>query len=122
MGGGPWSENLKPFTLSCTPCSQTESKMSGQCGNRRLCSRFWFRVDRWIQRHTARGAQTRPRTELTNPPLHLSCDNLWYRVQLQGNQWLTQNEAVNVEILYTIGLDREVYAHEETKVIDGIYI
>ncbi|KAM7405161.1 hypothetical protein PAMP_012445 [Pampus punctatissimus] len=54
--------------------------------------------------------------------LHLSCDHLWYRVQLQGNQWLTQNEAVNVEIFYTIGLDREVYAHEETKVIDGICI
>lgn len=64
MGGGPWSENLKPFTLSCTPCSQTECKMSGQCGDRCLSSRIWFGADRWIRRHTARGAQTRPRTEL----------------------------------------------------------
>lgn len=89
--GGPWSENLKPFTLSCTPCSQTECKMSGQCGDRRLCSRIWFRVDRWIQRHTARGALTHPRTELQ---IHLtiflvtSCDincraiNGWPRMKL----------------------------------------
>lgn len=89
--GGPWSENLKPFTLSCTPCSQTECKMSGQCGDRRLCSRIWFRVDRWIQRHTDRGALTRPRTELQ---IHLtiflvtSCDincraiNGWPRMKL----------------------------------------
>lgn len=32
----------------------------------------------------------------------------------------TQNEAVNVEIVCTIGLDREVYAQEETKEIDGV--
>lgn len=29
--------------------------------------------------------------------------------QLQGDQWPTQNEAVNVEMIHTIGLDREIY-------------
>lgn len=36
-------------------------------------------------------------------------------LKLKGKQWLTQNEAVNIEIMHIIGLDREVYAQEETK-------
>lgn len=39
-------------------------------------------------------------------------------LKLEGNQWLTQNVAVNVEIMHTVVLDREVYAPEETK-LDG---
>lgn len=119
--GGPWSENLKPFTLSCTPGSQSELKMSGQCGDRRLCSRIWFGVDKWIQRHTARGAQTKLAPVQNYKSTLLP--SLWQpvvSVQLQGNRWLTQNEAVNVEIMHTTGLDREVYAQEETKEIDGV--
>lgn len=49
--------------------------------------------------------------------------SLWQPVvslQLQGNRRLTQNEAVNAEIMYTIGLDREVYAQEETNEINGV--
>lgn len=106
-----WSENLKPYTLSCTPCSQAKWKMLGQCEDRHLCSRIWFGVDRWIRRHTARGPQTHPHAELQihlTVVLETTCDGP------QGKRWLTQNEAVNAEILYTPGLDREVYAQEET--------
>lgn len=71
MGGGPWSENLKPFTLSCTPFSQTECKMSGQCGDRRLSSRIWFGVDRWIQKAYGSRGSNSPSYRITNPPHYL---------------------------------------------------
>lgn len=60
-----------------------------------------------------------PPCRITNPPYYLPCDNLWYQYNCRA-RWLTQNEAVNVEIMHTIGLDREVYAQEETKEIDGV--
>lgn len=47
-------------------------------------------------------------------------DNLWYHYNCRANRWLTQNEAVNVETMYTIGRDRDVYALEETKETDGV--
>lgn len=77
--GGAWSENLKPFTLSCTPCSWTEREMSGQCGDRRLCSRFWFGVDWWIQKGIRLEGLEPPSYWITNPPATLSRDNLWYQ-------------------------------------------
>lgn len=84
--------------------------MSGQCGDRHLSSRIWFGADRWIRRHTARGAQSDPHTELQ---IHLTIFlvTTWNMVllRLQYNLWLTQNEAVNAEIMYP-SLDREVYA------------
>lgn len=62
-GAGQKTSNLSPCPVP--PCSQTECKMSGQCGDRRRSKqRFGYGADRWIRRHTARGAQTRPHTEL----------------------------------------------------------
>lgn len=56
-GGGTGQENLKS-------CSQTEYNPLGHCRDRRLCSRIWYRVEKWIQRHTARGALTHPHLQI----------------------------------------------------------
>lgn len=60
-------------TSNLSPCPvplvvKLNARCRGQCGDKRLSSRIWFGVDRWIRRHTARGAQTRPRTELQIHP------------------------------------------------------
>lgn len=73
-------KNLKPFTLSCTPCRQTECKMSaGRKGetDRHPSSRIWFGAERWIQK--AYGSRGFKRALIQNDKSHLHClpcDNL----------------------------------------------
>lgn len=97
-------------TSNLSPCPvplvvKLDITRQGSAEDRRLCSRIWYKVERWIQRHTARGAQTHPHLQI-----HLVTTS-GIITTAGKNQWLTQKEAVNVEILYTNRARRgELYA------------